>query len=108
VGCGGGGMRTVLKFLGFFKRREGEDLVRELEKTVNEIACGEVEVSECVMKIRKAVEIAKELRRRINCGDVECIEAKAALDEFIQYLEWYLRYMRSLMILSAMFGDKHE
>jgi hypothetical protein len=92
--------------LGFFKRREG-DLVKELEKAINEIgACEEVECR--VIKARKAVEIVKELKRRVNCNDIECVEAKAALDEFARYLEWYLQYMRSLMILSTIFGGKDE
>jgi hypothetical protein len=97
----------------FLKKEAVEkELLKELERAVREIeACGEL--VECVVRVRKAVELAKELQRRIDCSNVECLEAKAALDEFVQYLEWYLQYvrsfMRSLIILDAMLqGDNSQ
>ena len=80
-----------------------EELLKELERAVGEIeACGEL--AECVVRIRKATEIAKELQKRISCNDAECLEARVALDELIQYLEWYLQYARSLMRFLSILG----
>jgi predicted regulator of amino acid metabolism with ACT domain len=108
-------MRAVLRFLESTKRgtwrEELEALYRAGRRVRDEIAeaCGKMESPDkCIAKAEEGVKILEELRRRVDCNDVECADAREAIDEAIQTLRQYIQLVEFYAALGLLGRPKRR